>query len=815
MKEIFTKSIVFLKSITALLLVSQGGKAFAQAPGGVSTGLVSWNKQNAGNTGTVWKNNVGANDAAGTGTIVYNSTTDLVNFNRSYTFNTSGIFTLPAALDLSGSYSVFGVATLKTIGSSKRVFSSALSNVLIGYWNNMMNTVYYDGTPNSTTVGVNSVVGSNRDVKQYTYIRSGGPFSFSGNGTTILTGATSGAIAFRGMIGGGYPPAPENSNVVVPEFITYNTALSNADKDKVESYMALKYGHSKSGDYTNSAGGVFWTAATGYNNNVAGIGRDDASALEQKVSRSQNTDATLTLSTNSDFSLPNDDAGRVTIGGNLSFLMIGNDNASANTRQATDVAPGFNTRISREWRIQNTNFTQNVGLKFSSIDIYPSAWNLVWDADGNFTSGAVNLGLLSASVSSEGIFTGSQLSNGYLALMTNATDSDGDGITDIINDLDADNDGIPDAIECPKQFYWTGPVTISGATASGVVNGVAYTYVSDKLIGATTGVANHSTFPASYGVPNNNPTIQNTQISHNVLTFAQPMQNPLFVFASVGSVGLAVPVVFDRPVEIVWSGFLSGGGFTINSPTQFTGREAFVIVKIPGVHTAISFDYTVTEFYSNFTFGAEQFQNCDFDNDGVDNYLDLDSDNDGCLDAIEGDENATIGQLSVSGGTVGVGTGSLAPKKNLCPNSSCIDAQGVPILVNTGGVADIGNDQGQGLGSSQNGAVRPSGCNTCSKPPATGIGLDTQYGITSLGRAGSAGDNWPMVRKGAWTALESKTKGFVVNRLTTAEINLIPAASLVEGMMVYDTTLNCLKVYTTTDNGTTYGWNCMNTQTCP
>ena len=36
----------------------------------------------------------------------------------------------------------------------------------------------------------------------------------------------------------------------------------------------------------------------------------------------------------------------------------------------------------------------------------------------------------------------------------------------------------------------------------------------------------------------------------------------------------------------------------------------------------------------------------------------------------------------------------------------------------------------------------------------------------------------------------------------------------VEGMMVYDTTNNCLKVYTTTD-GTTFAWHCMSTQTCP
>lgn len=37
----------------------------------------------------------------------------------------------------------------------------------------------------------------------------------------------------------------------------------------------------------------------------------------------------------------------------------------------------------------------------------------------------------------------------------------------------------------------------------------------------------------------------------------------------------------------------------------------------------------------------------------------------------------------------------------------------------------------------------------------------------------------------------------------------------VEGMMVYDTTNNCLKVYTSNDGGSTFAWHCMNVQTCP
>ena len=63
-----------------------------------------------------------------------------------------------------------------------------------------------------------------------------------------------------------------------------------------------------------------------------------------------------------------------------------------------------------------------------------------------------------------------------------------------------------------------------------------------------------------------------------------------------------------------------------------------------------------------------------------------------------------------------------------------------------------------------------------------------------------------MVRKGGWIALESKTKGFVLNRLTTAQKQaLIP----VEGMIVFDTNLNCVSVY----NGTV--WKCYNSQQCP
>lgn len=105
-------------------------------------------------------------------------------------------------------------------------------------------------------------------------------------------------------------------------------------------------------------------------------------------------------------------------------------------------------------------------------------------------------------------------------------------------------------------------------------------------------------------------------------------------------------------------------------------------------------------------------------------------------------------------------------------------------------------------------------------PPSTSGGLPTQHGITALSRAGNDGDgdttnDWPMVRKGAWIALEAKTKGFVLNRvaanfeppLDDGQVPSIP--NPVKGMMIYDTTNECLKIYTGT------AWECFSSQSCP
>ncbi len=99
----------------------------------------------------------------------------------------------------------------------------------------------------------------------------------------------------------------------------------------------------------------------------------------------------------------------------------------------------------------------------------------------------------------------------------------------------------------------------------------------------------------------------------------------------------------------------------------------------------------------------------------------------------------------------------------------------------------------------------------CYKNPmiVSGSKIPTKHGITSLSRAAKDNEDssgWPLARQSGWMVLESTTKGFVPNRLTADAISKLDA---VEGMMVYDTTNHCLKIY----DGTK--WGCLSTPTCP
>jgi hypothetical protein len=221
----------------------------------------------------------------------------------------------------------------------------------------------------------------------------------------------------------------------------------------------------------------------------------------------------------------------------------------------------------------------------------------------------------------------------------------------------------------------------------------------------------------------------------------------------------------------------------------------------------------------------------DTDGDGIPDHLDTDSDNDGCPDAVEGSEAVRIthvypmnfttvalrGQIKVLANGTTAGTPAQVVSNIAAANGVpqlVNNSAGNPVGVGAGAVDNTDNptptaDIGQSVGTSQNNSVKDIECERCFRPAATGPGtLQTSHGITALSRGGATNGNWPMKINGAYTALDAKTKGFVINRLTDAEIAAIPANTLVVGMMVFDRTANCLKIY----DGTS--WSCYTKPTC-
>jgi hypothetical protein len=141
-------------------------------------------------------------------------------------------------------------------------------------------------------------------------------------------------------------------NGMLGEIISYDTPNSSLNQQKIQSYLGIKYGTTlqASGssltdyrlndvDYIDSQGTVIWDTSVnnGHNYDIAGIGRDDASELNQKQSLSQNfeTDGTgftsgfLTMGLTQIYDTNNENINNnATNLNDREFLVWGNNNAS-------------------------------------------------------------------------------------------------------------------------------------------------------------------------------------------------------------------------------------------------------------------------------------------------------------------------------------------------------------------------------------------------------------------------------------------------------------------------------------------------------
>ena len=186
----------------------------------------------------------------------------------------------------------------------------------------------------------------------------------------------------------------------IAEIVGYSQQLSAVQIQKIESYLAVKYGITldntgggTAGDYIDSDGTLLWDASTGssYHHDVIGIGRDDSSVLLQKQSHSKDDQHRLFSSTlqvtNSSNSASFTDK---------EFVMIGhnNDLVYATTSSKLERPSGIYSKLEREWKITNTGFTPswNIAIALATDAITPGVdpadLRILIDDDGDFSSGA-------------------------------------------------------------------------------------------------------------------------------------------------------------------------------------------------------------------------------------------------------------------------------------------------------------------------------------------------------------------------------------------------------------------------------------------
>ena len=189
----------------------------------------------------------------------------------------------------------------------------------------------------------------------------------------------------------------------IAEIITYANAAHDATaRNKVESYLALKYGLTLQHNYLASNAATVWNRSlnASYNNNIIGLARDDISGLSQKQSMSTSVSGDMLTMYIGAVKQVNQAGNTGTFsGGDRSFFMAGSNGAPIlfSASMTTDRPAGICCRLQRVWLSQKTNFTNtDLTLQFDFNDVAPgytplfaSDLRLLVDDDGVFSNATV------------------------------------------------------------------------------------------------------------------------------------------------------------------------------------------------------------------------------------------------------------------------------------------------------------------------------------------------------------------------------------------------------------------------------------------
>lgn len=401
-------------------------------PGGVTTSLALWLKADEGTGSTTddaeintWSDqsenarNASEDDLGGSTPVNPTYQTEEINFNPAVQFSdpgstNAGFMITSNGNDVSGNMSLIAVFETGQSGGSTTDFEQAPT--LIGAGDNGTTTDYGLGlaegrvhfnASNASTLDARSASGTTyNDLEPYIltgtreqaatagsiqlYVNSNNVASGTST-NTALSSPTLFALGNLGAQADGDAAQAAQFNGRIAEAIVYSQELSAADRQQIESYLAIKYGITRAGgtgeeDYLASDAGIVWdwSSDTNYNSDIAGIARDDNSCFTQLKSKSENDDALVTMEIGS---FTTDD----------SFLLWANDNTSIEDAANREYnSSQVNSRLNREWRVQETGTVGNITLTYDLSTVTgPSGVGtnnlnlvrLMTDADGDFTSG--------------------------------------------------------------------------------------------------------------------------------------------------------------------------------------------------------------------------------------------------------------------------------------------------------------------------------------------------------------------------------------------------------------------------------------------
>ncbi|PHR26263.1 MAG: hypothetical protein COA38_15210 [Fluviicola sp.] len=402
------------------------------SPGGVSSAnLTSWFKssdqlyQNAGMTIPVvdgsnalaWGNmatnaQLPSVSKIGGGTITYTAVDDYFNYNSTMQLTSSAfISNVSGFSDIflgSGTsyYSVFAK------GGMDLVYTFTSASTVSPCGSNRCCTGFRGGGSQVTNVGVPYGVGIDNTKAHF----SGSTADFSTIGQNNTNGilgtnspgtfnTTSGTYSYNIFNFPGY-----NGTGRFSENFTFDKSFSTNETSRVESYLAIKYGitlgtNGTSKDYLNSTSTVVWTqsANSAFAYDIAGVSRDDNSALDQRKSHSVNNtalvfDDILVVVNGNNFNSP------TAIATDRSAFVWGHNGQPAThtgwpiLALPTDNGEIIETIFQRKWKSQESGTLGSVTLEFDLSSV-PGVGNvpgandlsnlrLLVDEDGDFTNGA-------------------------------------------------------------------------------------------------------------------------------------------------------------------------------------------------------------------------------------------------------------------------------------------------------------------------------------------------------------------------------------------------------------------------------------------